>query len=369
MKKVLNYILLTAILGTFLPYSALAQTTDVGVNITGSVSIDVVTTISADITLDLTTGETTPTYMEIQNNSSVPVNAKITNISTTSEGAPSTFVDFMEKDWYNLSKEETSTYVNFSILGEGQNVTAQNILPNTEIDLGVLSGNVDIGGFACGEYPCYVPTDPNQKIFEINANFGRNWDEGNKNFTYQIETVYSQADSYVDPALSYTYPDMGELPDIRSMELIGMFTYEDLSDFTFVTSMPEDKHFEYYYLFAFDMNEGMGALGPVESEIALFHQYNRQENTGAYNLFANNVIANGAFQNYVIELDPGYDYYGLIVPSSITNSELNAGTNYKTVDIEMLKPINNGGTTFGMGYFDDYNTVYNYTYIIKLVNN
>lgn len=206
MKKVLNYILLTAVLGTFLPYSALAQTTDVGVNITGSVSIDVVTTISANITLDLTTGETTPTYMEIQNNSSVPVNAKITNISTTSEGAPSTFVGADDKDWYNLSKEETSTYVNFNILGEGQNVMPKNILPNTEIDLGTLD-------LLSSSISTYADTgfnwadENNIRYYEINANFGKNWDEGDKNFTYQITTVYSQADNYTE---IYQYPEMKE---------------------------------------------------------------------------------------------------------------------------------------------------------------
>lgn len=138
MKKVINYILLSAIMVTFLPYSTLAATTNVGVNITGEVSIEVVTTISADITLDLTTGETTPTYMEIRNNSMVPVSAKITNISTTSEGAPSTFVKADDKEWINLSKTDTKKYVNFNIIGEGQNVSAQDILPNTEINLGTL---------------------------------------------------------------------------------------------------------------------------------------------------------------------------------------------------------------------------------------
>lgn len=102
MKKVISYIMLSAIMVTFLPYSALAETTNVGVNIKGETSIEVVTTISADITLDLTTGETTPTYMEIENKSLVPVNAKITNISTTSEGAPSTFVGANDKSWGEL---------------------------------------------------------------------------------------------------------------------------------------------------------------------------------------------------------------------------------------------------------------------------
>lgn len=229
MKKLLNYILLTAVLGTFLPYSALAQTTDVGVNITGSVSIDVVTTISANITLDLTTGETTPTYMEIQNNSSVPVNAKITNISTTSEGAPSTFVGQSDKNWKNLSKEETSTYVNFNILGEGQDVSAQDILANAEIDLGTLEAAFIGGGADCGGSICeYIPTSVDKYgnangiagygLYEINANFGKNWSEGDKNFTYQITTVYSQADSYADVTSSFTYPE--ELPEVTNMYLM-----------------------------------------------------------------------------------------------------------------------------------------------------
>lgn len=217
MKKVLNYILLTAILGTFLPYSALAQTTDVGVNITGSVSIDVVTTISANITLDLTTGETTPTYMEIKNESEVPVNAKITNISTTSEGAPSTFVGVWDKNWGNLSKEETSTYVNFNILGEGQNVQPKDILSNTEIDLGTFSGNYGIGGDVPAS-GARIEHYNGINVFEINANFGRNWDEGDKNFTYQITTVYSVADEYVGVGSTFTYPT--EISGITYMELV-----------------------------------------------------------------------------------------------------------------------------------------------------
>ena len=205
MKKVISYILLVVMMASFLPYQALAQTSEVGVNITGSVSIDVITTISADITLDLTTGETTPTYMEIKNQSEVPVSAKITNISTTSTGAPSTFVGTYQKDWSNLSKEETRTYVNFNILGEGQSVTAQDILANTELDLGTLAG------FNGNEY--YLSNRPlvhyysdSYAFFEISANFGKNWDSGDKNFTYQIETVYSQADEHLQK--QYTLPEV-----------------------------------------------------------------------------------------------------------------------------------------------------------------
>lgn len=180
MKKVINYLLLSAIMVTFLPYSALAETTNIGVKITGETSIEVVTTISTDITVDLTTGKTTPTYMEIQNNSTVPVSAKITNIKATSEGAPSTFVKSEDVNWESLSKADTKKYVNFNILGEGQNVSSKDILPNTEIDLGTLNAQTSLGYDA--------------KTFEINANFGRNWDSGDKNFTYQIETVYTQTD-------------------------------------------------------------------------------------------------------------------------------------------------------------------------------
>lgn len=202
MKKIVNYILLSALMITFLPYSALAETTVVGVKVTGSASIEVVTTISADITVDLTTGKTTPTYMEIQNNSLVPVNAKITNISTTSEGAPTSFVKASDKEWNNLSKEDTKKYVNFNILGEGQDVKAQDILPDTEIDLGTLPSAiqgfggetgfqtlVEVNGAVNNDTWAYLT------IFELNANLGKNWDEGDKSFTYQIETVYSKADS------------------------------------------------------------------------------------------------------------------------------------------------------------------------------
>jgi len=190
---------------TYMPYSVLAQTTDVGVNIVGDISIEVVTTISADITLDLTTGERTPAYMTMENKSFVPVSAKITDISTTSEGAPSTFVGANDKDWDSLSKSETSTYVNFNILGSGQNVVAQDILADTEVDLGVLNSGLNIGGFACGENtPCYIPTDSNEKIFKIDARFGGNWAAGDKNFTYQITTVYAQADSYEQEEKTFT---------------------------------------------------------------------------------------------------------------------------------------------------------------------
>lgn len=202
MKKVINYLLLSTIMVTFLPYSALAETTNVGVKITGETSIEVVTTISTDITLDLTTGNTTPTYMEIQNNSLVPVSAKITNISTTSEGAPSTFVGFDDKDWMNLSKTETKKYVNFNILGEGQDVSSKDILPNTEVNLGTILVNTSLGADTCSEFPCYMETAQNNEKFRINANFGTNWDSGDKNFTYKIETVYSQADEYVETEYS-----------------------------------------------------------------------------------------------------------------------------------------------------------------------
>lgn len=213
MKKVINYIMLSAIMVTFLPYSALAETTNVGVNITGETSIEVVTTISADITLDLTTGKTTPTYMEIQNNSMVPVSAKITNISTSSEGAPSTFVGASDKDWASLNKSDTKKYVNFNILKEGQNVSAQDILPNTEIELGKVKAAAILGVGA--DSPIGVLEDDTKiiekngeyytayrKFYEINANFGYNWESGDKNFTYQIETVYSQADEYVETEYS-----------------------------------------------------------------------------------------------------------------------------------------------------------------------
>ena len=190
MKKILSYIMLSAIMVTFLPYSALAETTNVGVKITGSTSIEVVTTISADITVDLTTGTTTPTYMEIQNNSLVPVSAKITNISTTSEGAPSTFVKASDKEWNNLNKEDTKKYVNFNIIGEGESIIAKDILPNTEIDLGTVGAK----GTTSEDFGRKFDI----KYYEINANLGSNWDEGENNFTYQIETVYSKVDSYVD---------------------------------------------------------------------------------------------------------------------------------------------------------------------------
>lgn len=202
MKKVINYIMLSAIMVTFLPYSALAETTNVGVNITGETSIEVVTTISADITLDLTTGKTTPTYMEIQNNSMVPVSAKITNISTSSEGAPSTFVGASDKDWASLNKSDTKKYVNFNILKEGQNVSAQDILPNTEIDLGTINLSENSISTVGDIQPNRQYLLSNVKFYEINANFGRNWDSEDKNFTYQIETVYSQADEYVETEYS-----------------------------------------------------------------------------------------------------------------------------------------------------------------------
>lgn len=237
MKKVINYLLLSAIMVTFLPYSALAETTNVGVKITGETSIEVVTTISTDITLDLTTGNTTPTYMEIQNNSLVPVSAKITNISTTSEGAPSTFVGVDDKDWMNLSKTETKKYVNFNILGEGQDISAQDILPNTEIDLGTLKAAV-IGYGA--DAPIGVLEDDTKvieingeyytaycKFYEINANFGRNWDSGDKNFTYQIETVYSQADKYVEN--EYSMPT--SMTGVENID-INFVTYESTNETT-----------------------------------------------------------------------------------------------------------------------------------------
>ena len=198
MKKILNYILVTAILGTFLPYSALAETTNVGVNITGSVSIDVVTTISTNITLDLTTGETTPTYMEIKNNSLVPVNVSITDISA-SQGAPNQFVKQTDKDWNNLNRDDTEYYVNFNILGEGQNVKPKDILANTEVDLGVISEKIGYGATEDDETDIFVESIlPHLMVYEINANFGKNWSSGDKNFTYQITTVYSQAEEYAE---------------------------------------------------------------------------------------------------------------------------------------------------------------------------
>lgn len=208
MKKIVSYIILSAIMVTFLPYSALAETTNVGVKITGSASIEVVTTISADITVDLTTGTTTPTYMEIQNNSLVPVSAKITNITTTSEGAPSTFVKASDKVWNNLSKADTKKYVNFNIIGEGQDVEAKDILPNTEIDLGTLKASIYGCGAEAGisinqmNYSCNNGYAAYYNYYELNANLGSNWDEGEKNFTYQIETVYSKADSDVSNNVS-----------------------------------------------------------------------------------------------------------------------------------------------------------------------
>lgn len=281
MKKVLNYILLTAVLGTFLPYSALAQTTDVGVSITGSVSIDVVTTISANITLDLTTGETTPTYMEIQNNSSVPVNAKITNISTTSEGAPSTFVGQHDKDWLSLSKTDTNTYVNFNILGEGQNVIdmPKDILPNTEVDLGTLSSYDQIGVDSIAEvYLGYAGEDV--KYYEINANFGKNWDEGDKNFTYQIETVYSQAEEYVDPTLSYTYPDIlnsssdgyDKIYNIKVIDLTNdLSAYENLEGFN--QTIIDANYPRYYYVVEINFREHFD-LNYSNIKIAMEENYN-----------------------------------------------------------------------------------------------
>lgn len=366
MKKIISYILLVVTMITYMPYSVLAQTTDVGVNIVGDISIEVVTTISADITLDLTTGERTPAYMEIVNNSIVPVSAKITDISTTSEGAPSTFVGANDKDWDSLSKGETSTYVNFNILGSGQNVVAQDILADTEVDLGTLKEMLPEGSYACDEL-CLQYVGGEVKIFEISANFGNNWAAGDKNFTYQITTVYSQADSYVDPTLSYYYPEIDELPGIEEMFLSDIVTYERLSEYSFVSSMPEDKNFEYYYLFGFKMNEGTGALSVLESSMALFHNYNRQENIGSFNLIANNKT-DAPFLNYVVAMDPDYGYYGLLVPSSIKKSELNIGINYKTVDIEILQPTNQGGETYSYGNFGQPSSVYNYTYVIKLHN-
>ncbi len=342
MKKVLNYILLTAILGTFLPYSVLAETTNVGVNITGSVSIDVVTTISANITLDLTTGETTPTYMEIQNNSSVPVSAKITNISTTSEGAPSTFVGQHDKDWLSLSKTDTNTYVNFNILGEGQNVVdmPKDILANTELDLGTL--NSSQAEMACSNTTgiCYDPTESDTKIFEINAKFGRNWDEGDKNFTYQITTVYSQADAYIDPTLSYTYPDMlnssgdgyDKIYNIKVIDLTNdLSTYENLEGFN--QTIIDANYPRYYYVVEINFREYID-LNYSNIKIAM------EENYNAYR------------QNTLKLIDNGRLLF-LVKASDIDNG-------FVTLNIALE---DNNDNWYGEGH------EFTYTEIVKIVNN
>ena len=237
MKKIVSYIILSAIMVTFLPYSALAETTNVGVKITGSASIDVVTTISADITVDLTTGTTTPTYMEIQNNSLVPVSAKITNITTTSEGAPSTFVKASDKVWNNLSKADTKKYVNFNIIGEGQDVEAKDILPNTEVDLGTLKASIYGCGAEAGisinqmNYSCNNGYAAYYNYYELNANLGSNWDEGEKNFTYQIETIYSKANS--DTETKYNMPSSLSYADDVSISYVhGMISGSEYNDST-----------------------------------------------------------------------------------------------------------------------------------------
>lgn len=348
MKKVLNYILLTSILGTFLPYSALAQTTDVGVSITGSLSIDVVTTISADITLDLTTLETVPTYMEIRNNSSVPVNAKITNISTTSEGAPSTFVGAADKDWNRLSKDETNTYVNFNIIGSGQNVEAQDILPNREIDLGTLNSYTDEKDENTESKGALTETDYQYlKFYEINANFGKIWSEGDKNFEYQITTVYSIADSYVEPTAHYYGYPSGKIFNLN----FGGY-YQDLLGYTLIDG--SESHFAYdsenmygYYMFIFNSSDSSLIEGLFDTQLY-----------DCDNGWSSNIM-NGINNNYVIDLGAGN--YGLVYEINKSTDHPAESKKYHKFTLRLTKKQT-------LESNEPFDSDYSYTYIVKLVN-
>lgn len=359
MKKVISYILLVVMMASFMPYQILAETTNVGVSITGSLSIDVVTTISADITLDLTTAKTSSTYMEIKNQSNVPVNAKITNISTTSTGAPSTFVGAHEKNWNSLSKEDTSTYVNFNILGEGQNVTAQDILANTELDLGTLDKKSDEETTCPTTGLCMIQVTSDTKIYEINANLGKNWDSGDKNFTYQIETVYSLADSYEDPTLAYTYPTPSD--KITSIKPIALTN--DLSSYNFYYEESKQELTGYYYIFEIDTEVLVGSA-LAESELVL-----KELNTNQFNAIKQ--LADGSGDkyhlNHVIILSDSsssYTYSALLIPVTET-SILSTGTNYTTLNVQLFKTDNtNGNADYN---FESYGQEYNYTFIVKTI--
>lgn len=357
MKKILNYILVTAILGTFLPYSALAETTNVGVNITGSVSIDVVTTISTNITLDLTTGETTPTYMEIKNNSLVPVNVSITDISA-SQGAPNQFVKQTDKDWNNLNRDDTEYYVNFNILGEGQNVSPKDILADTHLYLGILDSK-SLAGKDCSlatEF-CHDSIESDTKIFEINANFGKNWSSGDKNFTYQITTVYSQAKQYADPTLSYTYPTFGDT--INYIKLVDVTN--DLSKFNFTN--PDISSLDgYYYVFAIDYSVVVGlGMTFLESKIVLYEKTSGY--TNAIRRFGN--ISEGIPPiNYVATETNNENIGYLFVP--VAEGDIStSGTSYNKLVIDIKQFEDLGGESYG---FSSCGEEYNYTYIIKTVN-
>lgn len=136
------------------------------------------------------------------------------------------------------------------------------ILPNNEVDLGTLASYDQIGvDSIAGVYLGYAGEDV--KHYEINANFGKNWDEGDKNFIYQIETVYSQADSYVDPTLSYTYPDISnsssdtydKIDSINVVDLTNDFTpYENLEGFN--PTIRDDNNFDYYYVVEVNFADG-----------------------------------------------------------------------------------------------------------------
>lgn len=155
----------------------------------------------------------------------------------------------MTKVGGSLSKTDTKKYVNFNILKEGQNVNAQDILPSTEIDLGtldLLKNSISTYGDAPVNRQ-YISS--NIKYYEINANFGKNWDSGDKNFIYQIEIVYSQADEYIETALTLS----SFQSEVTSLNGIFIESYDH-------ANIDEEYNFDYdtsnniYFNLSFNVN-------------------------------------------------------------------------------------------------------------------
>lgn len=254
MKKNLKIIMAFLMGICIFPMDIFALQQDVSIKVKGSVSIQAVTTISSDITIDMEERSTSDAYIELQNKSTIPLNVKITDIESLSAGAPS---DFVDTDTFlgDAGVEDTQSKIGFAISKNEDINDKVAILPDTEIDLGVVSRapyyqgeggpeeftkNLDNNGpitYSVYEpyYKDYVMQESTtgkvfesysmgREIYRLDVNNGYAWTNPDTSFYYGITMVVSPAQTSYD---RNPVPELGidgiNLALLRSTSLVPTY--------------------------------------------------------------------------------------------------------------------------------------------------